>query len=299
MREKQSLKQHQAPMNINDQIKNLKELGCTVDNDEVAYEFLNSVSYFRLIKAYSLGLKEKNSNYKQPTTFEQLKGLYLFNAKFRHLLFPEIEKVEINLRCRISNYFSLKYGVLGYKNSSNFQNALYHQKFLEDIEIELKRNSKSSFVRNFEDNYEEGLPFYALIELFSFGMLSKFFKNMKNTDKKEIALMYGIGYTYLESWFEHLAFVRNICAHYGRLYNNNLSITPNIYKQYTNNGVSSLRVYATLICLKHLLPNNDHWKKFIVSIDLLLSDYPCVNKKLLGFPDGMWQNYLLKDINNF
>ena len=49
---------------------------------------------------------------------------------------------------------------------------------------------------------------------------------MKHEDKKVVARIYGVKYTYLESWIEHIAFVRNICAHYGRLYNVNLSKTP-------------------------------------------------------------------------
>lgn len=169
----------------------------------------------------------------------------------------------------------------------------YHTKFLTDIETEIKRNKKAAFVRNSQDNYEGGdLPFYALVELFSFGTLSKFFKNMKNSDKKEIAKSYGVGYTYLESWFEHLAFVRNICAHYGRLYNSNLSISPILYKQYADLGVSSLRVFASLVCLKHLLPNDAHWNNFIVKVSLLIDDFPCVNKDYLGFPNLEWEKLL-------
>ena len=53
------------------------------------------------------------------------------------------------------------------------------------------------------------------IEVFSFGTLSKFYKNMKNVDKKVVAKSFGIGYTYLESWLESISYVRNICAHYG------------------------------------------------------------------------------------
>ena len=53
---------------------------------------------------------------------------------------------------------------------------------------------------------------------------------MKHEDKKAVAQIYGVKYTYLESWIEHIAFVRNICAHYGRLYNVNLSKTPALYK---------------------------------------------------------------------
>lgn len=290
------LKKHQEPIDVLQQIENLKNLGLRIDDEEKAIEFLNNVSYFRLIKAF--GIKEKNSNFPDGVTFENIKGLYIFNAKLRHLLFAQLEKVEVNLRCRIANYFSCKYGVFGYKDANNFRIPEYHTRFLIDIETEIKRNNKAAFVRNFKDNYEGGdLPFYALVELFSFGMLSKFFKNMKNSDKKEIAKAYGVGYKYLESWFEHLAFVRNICAHYGRLYNSNLTITPKLYEQYTNLKVSSLRVFASLICLKHLLPNNDHWHKFIVKVSLLIEDFPCVNPNYMGFPDKDWEIILSKPLS--
>lgn len=101
---------------------------------------------------------------------------------------------------------------------------------------------------------------------------------MKNEDKKAIAKIYGIKYTYIQSWIEHLAFVRNICAHYGRLYNINFSKSPLLFSEYSKLGVSNLRVYATLICLKHLLSNDDHWERFVARIGELLMDYPRFRK---------------------
>lgn len=289
------LKKHQEPLNILQQIENLKNLGLIIEDEEKAKEFLNNVSYFRLIKAF--GIKEKNSNFPKGITFDNIKGLYIFNAKLRHLLFAQLEKVEVNLRCRLSNYFSCKYGIFGYQEVKNFKVPEYHKKFLKDITTEINRNGKAAFVRNFKDNYESGdLPFYALVELFSFGTLSKFFKNMKNEDKKEIAKLYGVNYTYLESWFEHLAFVRNICAHYGRLYNSNMTITPKLYEQYSKSGISSLRVFASLLCMKHLLPNDEHWQMFIVKISLLIRDFSCVKPALMGFPDKEWEIILSKPI---
>lgn len=150
------------------------------------------------------------------TIDEQIVELYLFNANFRQITFAEIEKIEVNVRCRIANYFAETYGVLGYKEAENFADEEYHKTFIEDIKEEVGRNSKAPFVRNFRDNYEGGeLPIYALVEVFSFGTLSKFYKNMKNVDKKVVAKSFGIGYTYLESWLESISYVRNICAHYG------------------------------------------------------------------------------------
>ena len=179
------LKKHQPPMTIDEQVENLKNIGLIVDDEEYAKKILNDISYFRLIKAYSLNLKSKNGCYNKQTAFKEIVDLYLFNSNFRQLIFPEIEKVEINVRCRLANFFAEQYGVLGYLQAENFSNENYHAQFLEDIKEEVRRNSKAPFVRNFKENYEGGnLPIYALVEVFSFGTLSKFYKNMLNKDKK-------------------------------------------------------------------------------------------------------------------
>ena len=264
------LKQHQPPMTIDEQVENLKTLGLVINDEEYAKRILNDISYFRLIKAYSLGYKPKNGSYNGEVTFEQIVELYLFNANLRQITFAEIEKIEVNVRCRIANYFAETYGVLGYTESSSFADSEYHKSFLSDIEAEIGRNSKAPFVRNFRENYEGGkLPIYALVEVFSFGTLSKFYKNMKNSDKKAVASSFGIGYTYLESWLESIAYVRNICAHYGRLYNAKFSKTPVLYKEYTKVGIGNNRMFGVLLCMKHILKSDNHWNAYVNQISNL------------------------------
>ena len=143
------MKEHQPPMTIDEQVENLKSIGLVVEDEEYAKRILNDISYFRLVKAYSLNLKSRNGNYNDQTTFKQIVDLYLFNANFRQIIFPEIEKVEINVRCRIANYFAQQYGVLGYLEADNFAEQQFHEEFLRDIEEEIGRNSKAPFVKNF------------------------------------------------------------------------------------------------------------------------------------------------------
>ena len=286
------LKQHQPSMTIDEQVENLKSIGLIVEDEDYAKKILNDISYFRLIKAYSLNLKTKNGNYGDKVTFEQIVELYLFNANFRQIIFPQIEKIEINVRCRIANYFAEQYGVLGYLEADNFVNSEYHQTFLEDIEEEIRRNAKAPFVKNFQENYEGGnLPIYALVEVFSFGTLSKFYKNMKNPDKKAVAKSFGVGYTYFESWLESISYVRNICAHYGRLYNAKLSKTPILYKEYSREGIGNNRIFGVLLCLKHLLKSDSHWKLFVQEVELLFEKYEQVDIKTMGFPEN-WKELL-------
>lgn len=286
------LKQHQPSMSIDEQVENLKSLGLIINDEEYAKRILNDISYFRLIKAYSLGFKPKNGKYNEGVTFEQIVDLYLFNANFRQITFSVIEKIEVNVRCRIANYFADTYGVLGYKDPANFVGEEYHHTFLADIEEEIRRNTRAPFVRNFKENYEGGeLPIYALVEVFSFGTLSKFYKNMKNEDKKAVAKSFGIGYTYLESWLESISYVRNICAHYGRLYNAKLSKTPMLYKEYSQAGIGNNRIFGVLLCMKQILKNDAHWNQYVDQIDMLIDKYEKVDVKTMGFP-GNWKELL-------
>ena len=286
------LKKQQPPMTIDEQVENLKSIGLIVDDEEYAKKILNDISYFRLVKAYSLNLKPKNGCYDKQTTFKEIVDLYLFNANFRQIIFPEIEKVEINVRCRVANFFAKQYGVLGYLQAENFADENYHAQFLKDINEEIGRNPKAPFVRNFRENYEGGnLPIYALVEVFSFGTLSKFYKNMLNKDKKAIAKSFGVGYTYFESWLESISYVRNICAHYGRIYNAKLSKTPILYKEYTQVGIGNNRIYGVLLCLKHLLKNDVHWNLFVDKIELLFDKYQYVKISTMGFPEN-WRELL-------
>ena len=287
-------KQQQNPLTVEEQVQNLLRLGLNISDTSAAILLLNDVSYFRLVKAYSLGLKPKNGQYNEGVSFDMLVQLYKFNCKFRQILFPIIERIEVNLRCRLANYFSSKYGVLGYENVDNFANAKYHAEFLTDIKHEISRNKKSPFVRNFRNNYEDGkIPFYALVELFSFGTLSKFFKNMKNEDKKALSAAYGIGYIYFESWIESIAFVRNLCAHYGRLYNAIIPKMPKLYKQYLKQGIEPSRIFGVLVCIKHLVPNDAHWCSFVYSVEDLIEEYPAVHIYNMGFPND-WKDFLLE-----
>lgn len=186
-----------------------------------------------------------------------------------------------------------KYGVLGYLERDNFSNSDYHNMFLDDIEEEVRRNSKAPFVRNFRQNYEpDKLPIYALVEVFSFGTLSKFYKNMLNQDKKIVAKTFGVGYTYLESWLESLSYVRNICAHYGRLYNAKLSKTPILYKEYTEAKIGNNRVFGALLCMKQLLKDDTHWNQYVNAIETLIKKYEKVDVKTMGFPNN-WKELLM------
>ncbi|ADC90732.1 Abi-like protein [Mageeibacillus indolicus UPII9-5] len=282
-------KSYQPPISIDKQIENLVSLGLEIEDTSYAKDVLNRVSYYRLIKAYSITLKE-DGRYIEGTTFENIVELYLFDMEFRHILFSLIEHIEVYLRAVITNYYSLEYGNFGYKNLNNYGKNNYQKNTLDELEREINRNRKSPFIRNFKDNYEGGeIPLYAAIEVASLGTLSKMYKNMKNDDKKAISTTFGVDYVYLESWIENLAYVRNICAHHGRLYGSKLTKTPKLYKEYLKKGVSNNTIFASSLNLK-VLAENKHYNEFYSKLSKIIDKYPLVDLQHLGFVNN-WQTF--------
>ena len=243
-------KEYQDPISVDEQINNLINLGLIIENVDNAKRILERISYYRLIKGYGINFK-KDGHFKDNSKFEDIIYIYDFNSELRHLLFAFIEKIEISLRTSLVNYFSINYGNFGYLDVDNFDKQEEQTDVIEEIKKEIERNHRSPHIMNFKENYVDGLiPFYAAAEVTTFGTLSKFYKNMNSIDKQAIAGKY---HYYLESWIENISYIRNICAHYGRLYDVSLVKTPKIYTRYRKKGVDNKTIFASIIIFKKLL----------------------------------------------
>lgn len=276
-------KTYQNPIDIDKQIENLKTIDLEINDINYAKQVLKRISYYRLIKAYSITLKEKGK-YVKGTKFEDIVNLYKFDVELRHLIFIVIEYIEVALRAEITNHFSLKYGNFGYQEIANFDKEEEQKKVLNDLRKEINRNKRSPFIKNFKDNYKGGeVPLYACIEVASFGTLSKMYKNMKSEDKVQIAKAFNVDYHYFESWIENFAYIRNICAHYGRLYGAKLTKSPKLYKEYLKQHISNNTLIATIINLK-IISEEEKYKNFYDRLLKLTEKYNNIDLKHIGFP---------------
>ncbi len=285
------MKKYQEAISVDEQVNNLVELGLTIDDENYAKQVLQRVSYYRLIKAYSITLK-KDGRYMEGVTFDDIIDLYTFDQELRQLLFSLIENVEVSLRAVITNYFSMKYGNFGYEELSNFgKNMQTHEYVLDKIKKETQRDKSAPFIKNFTDNYEGGkIPFYAVIEVTSFGTLSKMYKNMKSEDKSAIAKAYNVDYHYFESWIENFAYTRNICAHFRRLYGVRITKPPKLYKQYRTHGILNTSIFATILNLK-IITEEEQYKEFYFKLISLIDRHRKVDLNQLGFAKN-WDELL-------
>lgn len=184
-----------------------------------------------------------------------------------------LENIEIAFRTHISYLIAHKYGTLGYEDKENFSNETWHAQFLFELENAFVARRKSElFIAHHYDKYSGKFPVWVAIEVTSFGTLSKLYKNLKEEDKKEIAKTYdNVPYTYIESWLRTLSNVRNVCAHFGRIYNKNLIFRPALFNN-EKKIIDNKKVFAAIYVAKRLLTRQEG-DRLLASLEALIDEY--------------------------
>ena len=289
-------------LTYDEQIEWLKSFhNLEIADDAIALEILKKVNYYRL-SGYGIGLAKKDDKekYNDGISLEHIYRLYEFDSAFRNLLIHVIEQLEIQLRTQISNFLALKYGAEGYMDPANFTDKrkkdgeLVHSAVLESFKNECDHQKKAPFVKHHMEKYEGRFPIWVAIELFTFGNLSSLYSIMKEEDRKEIAMLYSTDPKYLGSWILALVEIRNICAHYSRLYNMPLKQTPYLYSEYHKyKSEKRNKVFPALITIKRMLNNDTRWAEYVSQLESLMDEYKdVVILPFMGFPKE-WKEVLL------
>lgn len=277
------------PLTFEEQLELLKSRNLIITNEIEAIEILKRVNYYRL-SGYTLWSK-KDDKFFDGVSFSDIYNLYEFDRKLRNILIPMLETIEISCRTDIAYFLAHKYGPLGYKNKENFQNEEYHASFLNEIEKGIKRE-KEIFITHHKEKYNGQFPIWTIVEIMSFGTLSMLFRNLKKEDRKDIARSsYGIPEFYMISWLRCLAYVRNVCAHYGRLYGKKLILLPKLFESDKKLGVKADKVFCAIYIMRKLCKDQREWDSFITNLSALLDQYDKINKELIGFPEN-WYDLL-------
>lgn len=293
-----SLAKVKPPKTYKEQVEIYKGRKLRIENSEYSAKTLQRVNYYRL-SAYGLTLKDPTNDkqYNNNASFNKMLSLYEFDRKLRLLLLGALETIEIAFRTHISYEIAHKFGPLGYKDKDNFINEKFHKESIDELDILIKKSRKGElFIQHHFKKYNGVIPIWAAIEVTSFGYLSKLYRNLDEVVKKHIAkVYYNVPYNYLESWLQTLSNVRNVCAHYGRLYNKKLTFKPRLFKEESkqfNNDLTFASIYIT----QRLLTKNEG-TRLITDLKALIYEFEDVLEfEHLGFPSN-WTE-LLSNLNS-
>lgn len=303
-------------LKIDEQIKLLEDRNLQIINKNRVERHLSNISYYRL-SAYMLPFKEKDKNhFINGTTWDDIYNLYKFDRKLRLLVFDAIERIEIALRAQIIYQLSLKYGSHWQNNKALFKKPYYNKKLAENIDIykdiqkhineELNSTNKSVFIKHYQDKYDKPAtpPSWMSIELLYFSELSKICSGLsKKEDLAKISSYFKIhSKKVFCSWLHSINYVRNICAHHGRLWNITLAVQPAIYKKPDQNliwlnlqevqALQSSKMYYFLCVILYLLQTINPNTKFRQHFKDLLNEYSIVDVGYMGFTKD-WKNHPL------
>ena len=276
------------------QVEKLRSRGCIISDEPFCIRALSHINYYRLT-AYFLPFKKPDDNYLPGTDFNTVFQIYEFDRHLRNLLFAAIEEVEIHLKAKFAYYHAHKYGAIGYMDSVNYSNKHKHSFFIDKVNAEVDKNKKVLFVEHHLNKYGGRFPVWVVTELFTFGMLSYFYSDLLTLDQKNLARdLYGTTRKNLVSWLRCCTDLRNICAHYGRLYFRVFTAIPAFSPQLSPD--IARRLFGAVLALKALYPDDAKWNDEIyLELAKLIKAYSHVIKlSHIGFPSD-WEILLKKE----
>lgn len=298
-------------LSIDGQIKLLKsrKLNILDDRIEEIRKFLLNNNYYR-ISGYTLTLR-KNDEFYPNVSFDNIRQIYGFDKRLRHIILFLTEEIEIRLKSILAYYHAKKYGSMGYEDINSFHcvdKCRVNEKAVNDfLMVQKKANQQKKrmteselFLKHFKENNSDKLPVWAYVEILTISDISKIYGildiDIQQQIAKEFGYCHGTANELLANLLHSVTVVRNICAHGGRLYNRKFIRKPKLSRQQKsllrveNNRIIYDRLFSFILVLKELSLPEDFGllKEHLLE---LITRYPFVDMKYYGFPEN-WKDIL-------
>lgn len=283
------------PLTLDQQIELLNSRGLQIGDQKQAKEILARLNYYRIINAYSLDLYADTEKhiYQSGVSLAQIYDIYEFDTKLRHIVFELIEYFELKFRTALSYYLANNFCATAYMRAELYQNETFYTDFLVDLNRERGAQQRSLIVQHHDAHYGGNLPVWAMVEIVSFGTLSKLFKNLLPKYQREIAKIYHTYPPLLSSWLNAFVLVRNICAHYGRLYNRNLLARPRIPKNAP--ALNNYKIFSVIYLLYQYVEDPSLKLSLYCRLTNAITQHSFVELDKIGFPVN-WDNIIRTEI---
>lgn len=181
-----------------------------------------------------------------------------------------ISKIEIALRVRLVEALLIHGDALILQDSSIFKDKKMYWQNMSTIALEIAR-SNDVFIKHNYDNHEGEVPVWAVVEVLSFGTLSKIIKNLKTgtgstfsvlTSNYQFASVKGNlvkpSQKMFASWIQAVSVLRNMCAHNSRIYNRTIHTAPEILNaDKVTPAPAHNGLYQILLAMKYLRSSDE------------------------------------------
>lgn len=226
------MKYTKHPITLSEQIDLLKQRGLIIDDETETTAVLERISYFRLASYWRVMEEDKMQHVFKPNShFSIVLTLYQFDSELKALVFNSIQRIEIAVRTRIIQQFSMKYGSFWFMDKQLFVSEDIFQRNLTSLRNLVERSIEDFVLEHFQRYDEPDMPpAWKSLEVATLGILSRIYSNFSdNALKKQVARSFTIPqHEFMRNWLENLTIIRNVCAHHARLWNRSFVVRPSL-----------------------------------------------------------------------
>lgn len=241
----------------------LSSKGVVITDKEDALKKIERYTYYSIVNSYKSIFKDKNNNYINDVSFDEIYALFEFDKNLKKLMLKFCLEIETVIKSAMANQISKVYGVKDYLNTSNWDNSIdddIKEILFEKINNEIKKDYKvHTAVTHYIDKYGFVPPF-VLVKILTFGVASSYYGLLKQSDRQAIAKYFKISDKLLKQILKNLTTIRNIAAHSDRLYNYtskfylSFKLIDNTYTKPDN--ITNL--YMVIRCMEKLLTQEQY-----------------------------------------
>ena len=259
----------------------------------------------RYLKDEKTNLPIRDSLFQEDVSFEEILGLYLFDKRLRQLILDAVERIEIYMRTLIAHEVG-RIDPLAYEREEFINPKVLKTKRKGGVVVnhwynwttrlnELINTSKEDSIKWHRDR-NRPIPFWALIECWDFGLMSKYFENLNGRCQNQICKQIGIQYPgTLKNWLIEINVLRNRCAHHSRIWNreeaNPISLKglekDEYFNQLSLTDDARKRIFGRICVMWYLVKKigpSSNWITRVANIIDQKPKIPCCPLTAMGLP---------------
>lgn len=144
-----------------------------IPDRERAIKYLRNVGYFRLT-GYMFHLQTRDGKhvFVDGVSFEDIIRLYQFDKKLRSIILDYLERIEVCLRAKLTDKYSLQYGFFWYNDVSLFEDRSIFNKINEEIQASFN-DPKEPFLKKIRSSI-----YYRKSSAFQYGIRNTFIREI-------------------------------------------------------------------------------------------------------------------------
>ncbi|MGX5716798.1 Abi family protein [Arthrobacter sp. MAHUQ-56] len=247
---------------LEEQLDLLISRGLAINDRATAANFIHRTNYYRLsgyLRPFQKDPGAGDNTFRPGTSLDEVERIYDFDQQLRLLVGSAIAEFEVEFRAVLAYKLAERLSPTGYVLERNYKRLDTYKDCIDRLDEE-RRRSKEPFMQHHDTKYGSmDPPIWVVVECASFGLLSKLMSNLREQAYvKQMAASFGLPQDYFNTAVRHLSYIRNICAHHGRLWNRQIVEKLATMKS-TSHEVSiraqnsdTYRIFQTLVLLSYL-----------------------------------------------